>query len=154
MGILTNAKGSIISEYFSLLTPYGRFHEYSTLEIILYRDHLIIAAPGYKNPLALPYSIITNVYYGSESEFVERGFGSIVGRAFVGKMLLGDVGALAGAVSGMGKKERKRYMLGISYKNATGGESFLKFEDGRLFKGVKLSQKLRALCGMPPQYGR
>ena len=60
------------------------------------------------------------------------------------------VGAVVGAVSGTGtkqKKEHKFYFI-ISYTSSTGEDKFIQFEDTRLYKGAKVAAKLKELCNI------
>ena len=65
-------------------------------------------------------------------------------------LLFGSTGAVVGAISGAGKKEKKvrRILFIISYVSADGQESFLTFQDTRLYKGPKVAAKLKKLCGI------
>lgn len=75
---------------------------------------------------------------------------SPIARAFAGGLLFGSTGAFVGALSGLGKKEKKvrKIVFIISYVTADGQEAFLPFEDTRLYKGPKVAAKLRELCGI------
>ena len=65
-------------------------------------------------------------------------------------LLFGSTGAVVGAISGAGKKEKKvrRILFIISYVSADGQESFLTFRDTRLYKGPKVAARLKKLCGI------
>ena len=65
-------------------------------------------------------------------------------------MLFGGAGAIVGAMTANGKKEKKvsRLMFVISYTSSKGEECFLEFEDTRRYKGKKLSEKLKELCNI------
>lgn len=154
MGFLTNAKGSIISEYFWLLDGFRRLPAGETVKVFLYRNYLDIFVPKSKTTLTLQYSSITDVYYGKGMASIKPDFTTMVGRMLVGDMLMGDVGSFMGALSCQYKEKQKVQMLVIYYRTNTGEIRFLRLNDIRKLKGKKLSQKLRALCGMPPQYGR
>ena len=150
MGFFKSRKGSIISDCFKILHPLGRISEGLMVEVALYDDHLELKAPFMGGqPITLNYSQITDVYYGIEDEIVEKNK-SVIGRAVVGGVLFGGVGAIVGAASGTGKKEKKvrRFLFVVSYTSLTGEDAFLQFEDTRLYKGVKLSKKLKELCGV------
>ena len=73
---------------------------------------------------------------------------SPIARAVAGGLLFGSTGAVVGAISGAGKKEKKvrRILFIISYVSADGQESFLTFRDTRLYKGPKA--RLKKLCGI------
>lgn len=150
MGFLKSRKGSIISDYFKILHPLGKINEGLMVDVALFDDHLELKAPLTGAPISLNYSQITDIYYGIEDEIVEKNK-SVIGRAVVGGLLFGGVGAIVGAASGTGKKEKKvrRFLFVISYTSSTGEDAFLQFEDTRLYKGVKLSKKLKELCGLP-----
>lgn len=65
----------------------------------------------------LPYEKITGVIQTSEKEIVEKSK-SVLGRAVLGGVLLGPVGAIVGSVSGTGKKVKTTtnlYVI-INYK--------------------------------------
>ena len=152
MGFLKSTKGSIISDNFSLLEDVGQLKQGWAVDVALYDDHLTLTAPFMKKaPITLQYSQITDVYYGVETEIVEKNKSSI-GRAVAGGLLFGGVGAVVGAVSGVGKKEKKvqKFLFIISYTSSAGEDKFLQFEDTRLYKGPKLSAKLKELCGIQP----
>lgn len=83
----------------------------------------------------------------TETEAVEKSK-SPISRAVAGGLLFGGVGAVVGAVSGTGKKEKKvsRFFFVISYTSSSGEDKFLQFEDTRLYKSRKLSDQLKELC--------
>ena len=149
MGFFKSSKGSNISEYFTLLHDLGQFKANNAVEVSLYDDHLTISAPMSKQPISLPYRQITDVYYGIETEIKEKGK-SPIGRAAIGGLLFGGYGAVVGAVSGQGSKQKKEYkhMFIISYRSKSGADGFLQFEDKRQFKGAKLAKYLKNLCGI------
>ena len=80
---------------------------------------LIIESRIYKAPkVYLDYSKICGADFVSEKEVKEKGK-SVLGRAAVGGLLLGPLGAVVGAVSGTGaktKQELKLYFV-INYKS-------------------------------------
>lgn len=152
MGFFKSKKGSIISEYFMLLKDVAQLKSKNAVEISLYDDHLELSAPMSKQPISLSYAQITDIYYGVETELVEKNK-SVIGRAFVGGILFSGVGAIVGAASGIGEKTKKvhRFIFIISYENSSGEDKFLEFEDTRMFKGPKLAKKLKDLCDIPAQ---
>ena len=102
-----------------------------------------------KQDTTLKYSQITDVFYGMETEIVNVSKSSI-SRAVAGGLLFGGVGAVVGAVSGTGtkqKKERHFYFI-ISYTSSTGEEKFIQFEDTRLYRGSKVAAELKKLCNI------
>lgn len=150
MGFLKSTKGSIISDNFVLLESVGQLKTGQTVDVALYDDHLALTAPFTKiAPISLRYSQITDVYYGIQSEIVRKNK-SPIARAVVGGLLFGGVGAVVGAVSGVEAKNKKvdKFVFIISYTASDGEEKFLAFEDTRLYKGPKLTKKLKELCGI------
>lgn len=150
MGFLRSKKGSIISDYFSIETDLGQFRKGNAVDVALFADHLELQnAVGNKDTATLAYSQITDVFYGSEIQLQQQEKSSIA-RAFAGGLLFGSTGAVIGALSGLGKKEKKvrKFFFIIRYVTADGQEAFLPFEDTRLYKGPKVAARLRELCGI------
>ena len=148
MGFFKSKKGSIISDYFSIETDLGQFKKGNAVDVALFPDHLELQnAIGNKKTATLAYSQITDIFYGSKTQLKEK---SPIARAFAGGLLFGSTGAFVGALSGLGKKEKKvrKIVFIISYVTADGQEAFLPFEDTRLYKGPKVAAKLRELCGI------
>ena len=149
MGFFGNTKGSIVSDYFKLLEDVGMLKANNMCDVALYEDYLELKAPLVKQEVRLKYNQINDVFHGVKSELVESNK-SVLGRALVGGILLGGVGALVGAVSGTGKKvkrDTKLYLI-IGYTNSNDMENFLQFEDTRRYKGKQLAEKLRVLSGL------
>lgn len=154
MGFFTKTKGSIISDAFKLCKAHANLQPDLMYDVALYNDHLTIKMPLGKQETTLNYSQITDVFYGLHTDIVKVTKSSI-GRAVAGGLLFGGVGAVVGAVSGTGtkdKKERHFYFI-ISYTASTGEEKFIQFEDTRLYRGTKVAAKLKELCNikMPDQ---
>lgn len=150
MGFFQSKKGSIISDNFLLLETVGQFNKGLAIEVALYEESLQLSAPFMKLPeVTLKYSQITDVFYGLRTEITEK-TKSPIGRAIAGGVLFGGVGAIVGAVSGTGKKEKKesKFFFIVSYTSTSGEEKLLQFEDTRLYKGRKLANKLKELCGI------
>lgn len=150
MGLFKSKKGSIISENFLLLEDIAQIRKGLAVDVALYDDHLLLSVPFMKTtPISLKHEQITDVFYGLQTEIVEKSKSSIA-RAVAGGLLFGGVGAVVGAVSGSGKKEKKvnKFYFIVSYTSAAGEEKLLQFEDTRLFKGRKLAAKLKELCGL------
>lgn len=148
MGFLRSKKGSIISDYFSIETDLGQFRKGNAVDVALFADHLELQnAVGNKDTATLAYSQITDVFYGSEIQLQQQEK-SPIARAFAGGLLFGSTGAVIGALSGLGKKEKKvrKFFFIIRYVTADGQEAFLPFEDTRLYKGPKVAARLRELC--------
>jgi hypothetical protein len=150
MGFFGNTKGSIISSYFKLLEDTGKLRANNMCDMALYEDHLELKVPFVKQEVKLKYNKINDVFHGLKTDLVEANK-SVLGRALVGGVLLGGVGALVGAVSGTGKKvkrDTKLYLI-IGYTNSSGKKMFLQFEDTqRTYKGKQLVDELRFLCGL------
>lgn len=149
MGFFKSKKGSIISDYFKLTDNLGVYKNGDMVDVALYEDHLIIMSPILKQEINLNYSQITDIFYGLETEITQVNK-SVIGRAVAGGLLFGGVGAVVGGISGTGtkvKKERHFYFI-ISYTSNTGEDKFIQFEDTRLYRGVKVANKLKELCGV------
>ena len=149
MGFLRSKKGSIISDYFKTVDKIGNLGPNNVAEVALYDDRLTISSPAIKQEITLNYNQITDVSYGTQTQIVEKNK-SVIGRAIGGGLLFGGAGAIVGAISGSGTKEKKEYHFYfiISYKSQDGEDKFLQFEDTRLYKGQKLSKKLKELCNI------
>lgn len=65
MGFIRNTKGSIISEYFKLLSNVECLGKNNAVNIALYDSYLTLSNFKQKQPLKLYYSQITSVFYGS-----------------------------------------------------------------------------------------
>lgn len=143
-------KKEITKEDFKCLTPLGRIRKGDSVTLELFDDHIeftnrIIQ----KQPIILKYSKITNVDYASEWEKYEKDR-SPIGRAIVGHFLFGDTGAQVGAISGIQKKEVKKFhlCLAISYISKDNTEEVLLFEDYGLSHIRTIFLKLREKCNL------
>lgn len=152
MGFFKSNKGTIISDHFKILKDVGELKTGFAVDVSLYDDHLTLSNFAVKQPITLNYSQITDVFYGYITEIQEKNK-STIGRAFAGGLLFGGAGAIVGALSANGTKEKKvsKLMFVISYTSSKGEESFLQFEDTRHYKGKKLSEKLKELCNIKPK---
>lgn len=142
MGFFKKKKGSVISEHFKLLENVAMFSKGYMYEVALYDTYLEITSLQ-KKTVTLNYNQITDIFYGVETELKNKPK-SVIGRAAIGGLLFGTTGAIVGAISGNDNqtKERHFYFI-ISYVGSDGVDKYLQFEDTRLFKGLKLSQKLK-----------
>ena len=141
MGFLRSTKGSIISDYFQLQEDIAGFSKGYMYDVALYDDHLEITSMQ-KRKLLLNYDQITDVFYGGKTELIQKPK-SVIGRAVVGGVIFGGVGAVVGAASGTGTKTGKKthlYFI-ISYTSSDGEDKYIQFEDTRMYKGLKLSKK-------------
>ena len=116
-------------------------------DVALYDDYLNIKLCFGKQEAKLNYNQITDVFYGMETEIIQKEK-SPIGSAFVGGLLFGGAGAVVGAVSGSTpktKKENHFYFI-ITYLSSDGEEKIIQFEDTRLYRGSKVAKKLKELC--------
>lgn len=153
MGFFKSKKGSIISDNFKLIENVASFSKGYMYEVALYEDHLEVISLQ-KKKLLLNYNQITDVFYGMETELISKPK-SAIGRAAIGGLLFGNTGAVVGAISGSGTKEVKErhFYFIVSYQSSEGVDGYLQFEDTRLYKGLKLSQKLKELSGVHTETG-
>ena len=149
MGFFKSTKGSLISDYFKTVNELGNYRAGDMVDVALYKNHLIVKSPIIKQEITLNYSQITDVFYGLQTEITDKNK-SVIGRALVGGLLLGGVGAIVGGISGIGTKKKKdtRKFFIISYKSNSGDDQFLQFEDTRMYKGSKVAKKLKELCNI------
>ncbi len=77
----------------------------------------------------LKYEQITGITCTTEKEIIEKSK-SVVGRAAIGGVLLGPLGAIVGGMSGVGNKQQKKtsYYMIINYKSRDGETKVLSFE--------------------------
>ena len=146
MGFFKSKKGSIISDYFQLQGDVAGFSKGVMYDVALYDDHLEITSMQ-KRKLLLNYDQITDVFYGGKTELIQKPK-SVIGRAVVGGVIFGGVGAIVGAASGTGTKTGKKthlYFI-ISYTSSDGEDKYIQFEDTRIYKGLKLSKRLKELA--------
>lgn len=154
MGFFRSEKGSIISDMFMLLEDHAGMKSGWAYDVIAYEDHIQIKQKvGGKAEATLKYSQITDVFYGTHTEIIEKKQ-SPIGRAVVGGLLFGGAGAVVGAVSA-GKKEKKKlsFHFIISYTSSTGEEKYIQFEDTRLYKGRKVADTIKKQCNLESKTG-
>lgn len=149
MGLFKKDENVIISEPFMILQDVGELKKGWAIKVSLYDDHLTLKNFAVKQPITLNYSQITDVFYGYMTEIQEKNK-STIGRAVAGGLLFGGAGAIVGAMTANGTKEKKvtKLMFIISYTSSKGEDCFLQFEDTRHYKGKKLSEKLKELCNI------
>lgn len=153
MGLFKSKKNSMISDYFKLVNDVGQFKANNAYEVSLYDEYLELSGVGGQS-VKLKYQQVTDVFYGLETEIVEKNK-SIIGRAVTGGLLFGGVGAVVGAVSGTGVKKKtvKKFIFIISYKSTSGDDAFLTFEDTRMYKGAKVAKMLKELTNINESTG-
>ena len=150
MGFLRSNKDSIISEWFMAMHDIGSVREGFAADVSLMDDHVSIRPLiGVKNALIIPYSQITDAFYGMKSELQQKQKSPII-RAAAGGLLFGHIGAVVGAVSALNPKQKKvnKFYFAFSYTDESGKDIVLWFRDTRLFKGRKLAAKLMEILGV------
>lgn len=101
-----------------------------------------------KEPITLEYSQIKRFGKLTETEIMESDK-SVIGRAVVGGILLGPLGAVVGAIDGLGtkKKAKERTFFVLNYISSSGQEESLPLEIVNATIGLnKLEERLRELC--------
>lgn len=120
-----------------------------TLELL--EDKLQIGIP-FARPdqlKTLRYNQIQDVVYTSDIETTKKSK-SPIGRAIAGGLIFGGTGAIVGAISGTGTKEKKeyRFYLIINYISKDGEDKFLQYEDKSLGAGMKFYKTLKEKAGL------
>lgn len=93
-------------------------------------QYLTVKPRVFKNPpVHLKFEQITGVNVVSEKDIIEKSK-STVGRAIVGGVLLGRLGAIIGGMSGIGNKQKSEthYYMVINYKSKNEEIKVLSFE--------------------------
>lgn len=150
MGFLRNNKGSIISERFMSLQKIGSIKENAPVDILLTESCISIKPLVHsKSAVTIPYSQITDVFYGMRSELQQKKYSPFI-RAAMGGLIGGEVGAVVGAFSGLNAAQRKvnKFYFAVRYTDDIGSDTVLWFQDTRLFKGRKLAEKLKEAIGI------
>jgi len=102
-----------------------------TVEAILKEDLLEIKGKNISNipTIKLPYEQILAANCVTEKEIVQANK-SVVGRALVGGVLLGSLGAIIGGASGIGNKNKDEisYYIVINYKSQIGDLKVISFQ--------------------------
>lgn len=149
MGFLKSKKGSIISDYFQCAEQYSWCDAEIMCDIALYDTHLEITPLTAKQPISLDYPQITDVFYGVETDIIQKEK-SPIGRALLGGAMFGGVGAVVGAISGGKTKSKKvhRFVFAISYKSSQNEDCVITFIDTRMYKGAKVARKLKELTNI------
>lgn len=84
---------------------------------------------GKMDAIRIPYADITAVTILTDKEIAEQSK-SVVGRAVVGGILLGPLGAIVGGMSGIGNKQKtvSKYYFIINYTDCSGDIKVASFE--------------------------
>ena len=144
MGLFNN--GIIDKVDMKLVEPIANLKAGYSYMIYLYNDHILIKDILSKKDAHLSISQVKEVFYGTETEIIEKNK-SVVGRAVIGS-IISPVGAVVGAISGVGTKKKKvshTYFI-IKFISSEGMEDYVKFEDTNL-SGRKFAKKLNELIG-------
>ena len=154
MGFFKSTKGSIVSDFFKSLDDQSIFGKNESCDVAVYPDRIEITGFLSKRKAVLPMERVTDVYWGVETE-IQKQNKSPIARAVIGGLLVPGAGAVVGAISGMGTKDKKvrRTMFILSYTSADGQEKFLQFEDSRHYKGFKVYSKIVELMPKTEQPG-
>ena len=119
--------------------------------LVLLEDRLQIGIPLAKTDQlkTLRYDQIRDVIYESDIEKISKSK-SPIGRAITGGLLFGGAGAIVGAISGTGAKEKKEhhFYLIINYISKDGEDKFLQYEDQSLGAGMKFYKSLKEKAGI------
>jgi len=94
------------------------------VKIYLLPEALLIRQDSDDKSAELPYSRIKDAQVVTEKEIIEKSK-SVVGRAMIGGLFLGGLGATVGAISGVGTKQQvneKRFLV-VNYSAADSEES-------------------------------
>lgn len=148
--------GNLYLENLSLVDGLDMFSKGTSIRLTLLDDGRLKITENMRKtaPVYLDYSQITNTGIVWEEEIVEVDK-SVVGRAIVGGLLLGSLGAEIGGISGVGKKKKtlnKCYYI-INYVSSNSEEAkVLSFEYKNivLMKEIeKFQLELKEKAGLP-----
>ncbi|MEG1246604.1 hypothetical protein [Gordonibacter sp.] len=106
-----------------------------------------------QRPVLLPLRKIKDFGTVRESEIVNKGQKSVIGRAAVGGLILGPLGAVIGGIDGTGTKKKKvdHVYWVVNYTNDDGQRSSISFEVVGATLGLKKFERaLEAAC---PNFG-
>lgn len=141
----------IFKSYLNPVEELLSFKPIDSVEIALFEDHFNMRAfmSSNKTVYSVDYAQVTDVICGTEEEIIEKGK-SFIGRAVAGGILFGGVGAVVGAVSGIGDKKVKKSktIIVIAYTSSDGKEKFLQFCDPNNMIGKQFADKLTKLCNL------
>lgn len=94
--------------------------------------------------ITLTYNQITSIEMFTENQIKETDK-SVLGRALVGGILIGPLGAIIGGISGAEtkKKQNNKLFVVINYVSKTGETRVISFEDTRKYFTTKFIQHLK-----------
>lgn len=97
-----------------------------------------------KEPLTLAYEQIKNIEMFREDQIKEKEK-SVLGRALIGGILIGPLGAIIGGISGTGTKKKKKNKLFvvINYVSKNDEIKVVSFEDTRMYFTNKFIQHMK-----------
>lgn len=107
----------VISEFSGMLVSGLPLQINSKVNLLLFSDLLVLRGKGMTAQIKLQdIKVATSMKYNDFAQ-VDK---SVVGRAVVGGVLLGPVGAVVGGVSGVGKKNKAGDYLVLNYIDSSG----------------------------------
>lgn len=116
MGLFSKKDGCLVKRKFQVVNQFSDLKPNEPCNLMLYDDHLKIEAVDRSRFAKLRYEQVRNVSHGSELFDNES---SAAGRTLAGSILLGGVGAIAGAASAVKGKVRKQTLV-INYTSSAG----------------------------------
>lgn len=146
MGFFSNKDKHLLKLRLQTAKPFGSFKPNEPCNVFLYDDYMKIESVDKSKVAKLKYDQVTDVRCGSELFENEA---SAVGRAVTGGILLGGVGAIAGAASALKGKTRKTALV-IDYRSGGGSDENLVFTDPDQQSSSldTTADILRKLCGI------
>lgn len=144
-----NEKNKNMKYVLNLTSNVGNLTPGKNVMLTLEDEKIVINGIFEQKTVSLSYDKITDLYYGMEHEIVEKNK-SVIGRAVAGGLLFGGTGAIVGAISGTGKKEKKKlkFVFVISYKDSENNDAFISFEDVNA-NGAKAYRQLKGMINIP-----
>lgn len=146
MGFFKQKDKCLIKIRFQIANQFGSFKPGEPCNMLLYDDYMKIESVDNSKFAKLKYDQVIGVTCGSELFDNEA---SAVGRTIAGGLLLGGVGAIAGAASAVKGKTRKTTLV-VEYTSRNGDRSSLVFADNDTQSSScdSTADILRKLCGI------